>query len=257
MSYNQSLSEVIRASGAYNNRFFDRCKATRQIEAKKLLTYSTNWYYVTKCFALNGFRYLEYLAGELHLALDPTDKMHLRSALQQATSIIANDLGLGLDHCGNPAGPQGIHYVLFGHMVEELGIDFDELDRDVLWQSHRILEEETNVIRQFLHEKFADLTGAACLRVIEEIAFNIVDSMLPLYSGAVFPDGRLVYLDRKELLYITLHLQIEKSHAEQSDGIIGETALDRNSQTKIRETVTELSTLFAKFWEKMYEKTFA
>ena len=214
-AFNQKLTDQIHASGAYRNRFFERCRAIERISPEAVRPYAQNWYFVTKHFALAALDYTHVLGTWLRNETGkPVEKELILRALLQSLQIISQDFGLGLEDLGNPVGSQGIHYVLFGDMVKRLGIYRQELDLHII-QDIELFEPETCALINEMKIHFQDpVRGAAVFRVVEGIAYNIVDSMLPLFL-TIERDGVKLYTP-EELTYITLHLEIERIHDEQS-----------------------------------------
>ena len=249
--FSAQLTQLIRESPAYDHLFFKRAKACTSIAPERLQTLCRSWYEITHAFGLSVQTYPRVLVREIAGERNPSRRQRYEAALQQATTIAGNDLGLQLSSLGNPSGPPGIHYHLFATMVTPI-LSRKELER---WP-HPLLLTEANLIAERFWILFGGVaSGAAALRVVEEIAFTIVDSLLPLFL-AVEKNGEKVFTP-DQLLYITLHRQIEGRHATQADDMA---SLRCYRSPEIRAgteaEVYALTTLFGRFWSAVEQVTF-
>ncbi len=249
--FSARATRFVQDSGAYQNSFFAKCKATKSISPSAVLPYFHNWYFVTKHFALAGLNYNRLLAEKLRDEKDPAEKERLQGVLLQTVRITAEDFGLGLNDIGNPHGVGGIHYSLFGNMAAKIGFDGNSADKSGL----KSLEKETKQLIHSIEKNYSNpIRGVACFRVVEGIAYNIVDSMRPLCL-AIEKNGKKIYLD-SELVYVNMHLQIEKRHSEQATDMVSLLGHTLKTQKQIMEGVEEITNSFSRFWNRMEVITF-
>lgn len=230
----------IRETTAYNNPFFQKCEGVRQIEYERTLAYAQNWFRVTKCFGLNAASFLRTIVEEIHVTCDSEKVAALENILQGSAAIASDDLGL---FRGNETSLQSgtIHYRMFERMCRPLG--------DC---SGGKPTTETLVLEDLISNKFANSTcgGVAIFAVVETIAWNIVDSQLPLFL-ATTKDGRRLF-QKDNLDYVTLHLEIEGEHADESSSMV-EVFLSAfpDQKDELDREITELCDTFGNFWSSI------
>jgi len=230
------LSESIRSNGAMPDRLLKLFSRRKNMPAAKVLRYAEEWYAITETFGLAAASYLAVIVAEIQISTGKR-RLILEELLQRSAAISSDDLGLFRGACGDSdKGP--IHFRLFERMCKKLGpVAIPEKD----------LLPETLRLRHKIDQLFQTLTGGiAVFRVVEPIAYKIVEHQLPLFLAAR-RDSSKVYR-RKELDYILLHLEIEGEHAEESAALANLLLESGGKRDDLRKDVEDLSRLFGYYW---------
>lgn len=226
-----------QATAAYQNRFFRR--AGDAVAAEKICTLVRNWFPITQAFCQG----LTVYCAQLVEAIRRTDRerrCRLEAALLTPLAILAEEFGLGRH------GVDGIHYRMFARLGEPLNMTLDALRND---GANRLAETRILVtgIEAAMQDVFA---GAACIRVVEATAYNIVESFDKIFRFREGDDGSFLYSDH-QLEYITLHLVLEKEHDSMSADFICTLRETDDDENRISAGIEHMCGLFGNYWEAM------
>ncbi len=274
MTFAQDIDGIVRASPAYDNRFFANCKDTsKSAHINDVAGMMLNWYLVTKHFGLSAPEYTALLARRLKCASGEKAKL-LQHLLVESAMISGDDLGIGHDRLyaenGGAEIPHNerLHYKLWGNMTKTLikkaediryCVDVDELD-----ELNIINAGETGLIHQStydlvdrIEDEFQSLEGGvAVYQTVESIAYNIVMAYSDLVQR-VGSSEKPTFTER-DLVYLEIHKPLEKDHDRQSTGMmdLADQYFGAGYRPVIETKVRELCRLFADFWKAMNEAVF-
>lgn len=233
------FTATVKASGAYRNRFFDNA-STRRVDRQQLATIVREWYPVTQAFCLGLLRYNALLSDLIETAPDVVSRTRIERACLVPVEIAAEEFGMGKH------GVDGIHYQMFARLGEPLGISVGEL------QSHpRGTLPATRSLVDEIRSAFSSmLAGAACVRVVEGTAYNIVEAMDHMFGSATTDDGHRLF-DERQMQYISLHLVIEKVHDEMSGSFIEDLVESDEDAEEFQDALVRIAGRFHRFWKAM------
>jgi hypothetical protein len=229
----------ITGTRAYKNQFFTL--AQRSPVLADLRAVICEWYPVTQAFCLNLQKYNALFAQEVLSSSGQRRKL-LEEAMLTPIRIAAEEFGLG------ESGVGGIHYRMFARLAEPSGIDIDYLENHPLGHLTQTADLVSGICKSF-----EDLyLGAACLRVVEGTAYEIVRAMQFIFA----PGCNRSYSDF-QLEYITLHLVIEKEHDSISSDFLALLSENESEARKIECGIEKMCGLFGNFWESLSLATFS
>ena len=200
--------QIVQGERAAPTQLLKRCKELRSIPDRQVLNYAEQWFPITEALGLGAASYLAVIVREIRVA-DGRQRETLEKILRHAAAISSDDLGLLRGATGGETvGP--IHFRLFEQMCRKLGRVANA--QNLLPETVRLRDAIRN-----LFDTFAG--GIAAFRVIELIAYSVVEHQLPLFLAAERSEIKLYTRDKLD--YIRLHLQIEGKHAAESDELVG------------------------------------
>lgn len=232
----------VKFSRAFWNNFFE--SARRAPAGADLAPLVREWYPVTEAFCLGLIDYTSVFAQAVR-ASSGIERDALEAAFLVPLSIGAEEFGLG------KFGVHGIHYRMFARLGKPLGIELDALRRDDL--DH--LDETRSLVRTIRDSFESLLGGAACVRVVESTAYNIVEAMDHLCRAAKTLDGHPLYSEQ-DVEYVTLHLELEKEHDCLTEGFADACCRTEADREEVAERTADLCQAFGSYWDGLAARVF-
>lgn len=231
----ESSDDVIETSTAFANRFFE--VANPLISVESTIAFIRNWFPITRAFALALPAYTALMAERLKHARG-ADREALEAGMIVPLAICAGEYGVAMPS-------PGIHYLLFAELAEPFGVSVEDL-----LDTPRGTTPETAALVDAVEDSLRDLAkGAACIRVVEKTAFNIVYAMNKIFRPLRAADGKPL-LSKEQMAYISMHLVIEKVHEKITvDFVDLLRRQDSAFAARMDREIERLCGMFGEFWE--------
>ncbi|MDT5061147.1 MAG: hypothetical protein QOH63_1606 [Acidobacteriota bacterium] len=232
----------LEGTKAYSNSFFEKSKSKNNYTRIDLVV--REWFPITQAFCLSLPSYVALITKEIQ-----ENEGERRDALEQA-SLVPIAIGAGEFGFGT-RGLNSIHYRMFARLGEPLGLNLNDLR-----QTPRGTLVETGLLVDAINETLSDLYfGAGCIRVVEGIAYNIVDAMNHLFRPMMRSNSEPLFTEH-QLEYITLHLRLERDHDYMAGTFIETLGDTPEHQASIAAGVEKISHLFGNYWEALARVVF-
>lgn len=211
MSVDNLISTMIDELTSTNPFFQKKNLINKDIYSALYIAF--NWGVITKTFLFTTISSLGKLSYKLSNDSSPTEQM--LQALQIGFSIISDDLNNThfIFKQNAPSNGRGIHYKWWeSSILSPLKL--------LLPQEKLIAMQSTLQLTEQMKELAKKTFGAAIqLRIVESIAYNICKSFFILFSNLRIAEQRV--FKKKDLIWITAHLQAEGYHKKMSEGYSG------------------------------------